>query len=249
MQSKINKRIILKNLLYVINLPDSLSTEISLRDYNHFGQYGLIKKISIKSKPFISRKAKVYSAYITYSNSKEASVAILAVDGLNFSGTIIRASYGTTKYCNYFLNGVHCLNQHCLFLHHLASPTEEIDKDDFCSGSSIFRFHKSIAREICKEAKISIAPCMNSNGVMPRIILKSKTGLIKSIKTNLHLFTSGMSSRFEFAKNATDNKAVPEYILHYVNEALSIYPNMSEANEVLLKHQNDQWCIFIVSAL
>ena len=43
--------------------------------------------------------------YITFSNEKEAAIAILCVDSLIMEGKIIRAFYGTTKYCNYFLQG------------------------------------------------------------------------------------------------------------------------------------------------
>jgi CCR4-NOT transcription complex subunit 4 len=32
-------------------------------------------------------------------------------------GKLIRASFGTTKYCSYFLRGNPCINKNCLFLH------------------------------------------------------------------------------------------------------------------------------------
>lgn len=47
-------------------------------------------------------KTKKYSAYITYSNEREAALAILCVDSLMIQGKIIRAFFGTTKYCKYF---------------------------------------------------------------------------------------------------------------------------------------------------
>ena len=53
---------------------------------------------------------KVYSAYITYSNETEAAYAILCVDSLLIEGKILRAFFGTTKYCNYFINNQVCPN-------------------------------------------------------------------------------------------------------------------------------------------
>lgn len=54
-------------------------TEILARE-EYFGQYGKIQKIVVnKDKPFTPRGqvGPTYSAYITYSNEKEASLAIL----------------------------------------------------------------------------------------------------------------------------------------------------------------------------
>ena len=58
--------------------------------------------ISYKINP--DNKRKNYSAYITYSKEREAALAILCVDSLMIKGKIIRAFFGTTKYCSYFLN-------------------------------------------------------------------------------------------------------------------------------------------------
>ena len=40
-----------------------------------------------------------YSAYITFQNDRQASIAILALDKLVYKDRTLRASYGTTKYC------------------------------------------------------------------------------------------------------------------------------------------------------
>ena len=53
---------------------------------------------------------KSYLAYITYSNELEAALAILFIDSLLIEGKIIRAFFGTTKYCNHFLYNTKCPN-------------------------------------------------------------------------------------------------------------------------------------------
>ena len=44
-----------------------------------------------------------YAAHITFSKPDEASIAILALDKFVFEGRKIRASYGRTKFCRYFI--------------------------------------------------------------------------------------------------------------------------------------------------
>jgi len=38
------------------------------------------------------------------------------------AGKVIKACYGTTKYCNAFLKGVACNNSDCLYLHDVGAP-------------------------------------------------------------------------------------------------------------------------------
>ena len=40
-----------------------------------------------------------------------------AVDGCILDRRVLRGSFGTTKYCNYFIRGVPCNNNDCLYLH------------------------------------------------------------------------------------------------------------------------------------
>lgn len=45
-----------------------------------------------------------------------------------FAGKLVKACYGTTKYCNAFLKGLPCNNAECLYLHDVGEfqPTPEI---------------------------------------------------------------------------------------------------------------------------
>ena len=95
-------RILQKNLINVHGFPRTLAKTEKLKTNEYFGQYGKIIKGMIVCKKNPDSKRKIYSAYITYSNEREASFAILCVDSLLVEGKIIRAFFGTTKYCNYF---------------------------------------------------------------------------------------------------------------------------------------------------
>ena len=141
-------RIIKKNLVHVHGFPQSLANSDKLCKPEFFGQYGKISKTLLTSKINPETNRKTYSAYITYSNEKEAAFAILAVDSLLIEGKIIRAFFGTTKYCNNFLNNIPCQNfDKCMFLHQLVK-----DKDIIIDSNTIFSYneHLELAKKIIK---------------------------------------------------------------------------------------------------
>jgi len=139
-------RIIKKNLVHVHGFPKSLANVEKLNQFEYFGQYGTILKTLLTSKTNPDTNKKTYSAYITYSNEKEAAFAILSVDSLLIEGKIIRAFFGTTKYCNYFLNNNICPNLNkCMFLHQLVK-----DSDITIDTNTIFSYneHLNLAKKI-----------------------------------------------------------------------------------------------------
>ena len=145
-QSLSKIRIIKKNLVHVHGFPQSLANVEKLNQMEYFGQYGKIEKTLLTNKTNTETNKKTYSAYITYSNEKEAAFAILSVDSLLIEGKIIRAFFGTTKYCNYFLNNQPCPNlDKCMFLHQLVK-----DKDIIIDTNTIFSYneHLNLAKKI-----------------------------------------------------------------------------------------------------
>ena len=89
---------------------------------------------------------KMFSIYITNSNEKEASFAILAVDSLLIEEKLIRAFFETTKYCNYFLNNSFFPNEDkSMFLYKLVK-----DKDNIIDSDMIFSYneHLNLAKRI-----------------------------------------------------------------------------------------------------
>ena len=144
-------RIITKNLVYVIGLSSSIANKDKLIRYEYFGQYGTIVKIVVnKSKAYNqnSPNGPSFSAYVTFSKPSEASIAILSLDETMIDNHLVRASFGTTKYCSFFLKGVECTNKECLFLHRIADESDIIKRGDLNSNKTIFALQHSYAIKI-----------------------------------------------------------------------------------------------------
>ena len=138
-------RIIQKNLVHFQGFPDNIADKNLLAEKEYFGQYGNILKIVVVSKFDEVSKKKSKSAYITFSSNEEAAYAILAVDSIEIDGQIVRAFFGTSKYCVHFLNNEECFNKEkCMFIHELA------DNDDVLGINSKFGYseHIKLAKKI-----------------------------------------------------------------------------------------------------
>ncbi|KAF9950084.1 transcriptional repressor general negative regulator of transcription subunit 4, partial [Modicella reniformis] len=72
--------------------------------------------------------------YITYVRKEDATKAIAAIDGSIWDGRILRASYGTTKYCTYYLRGMSCQNPGCMYLHEPGEDADSFTKEDLAVG-------------------------------------------------------------------------------------------------------------------
>lgn len=111
-----NARIIQSKLVYVINLPESVADEEILKRKDYFGQYGeIVKCVVNKNSQHIA-----YQAYLTYSTDEQASVCIKSCNKFILDGNELTLTFGTTKYCNYFLRGNPCPKAECLYLHQFA---------------------------------------------------------------------------------------------------------------------------------
>ena len=135
-------RIIQKNLVHFQGFPDELNNEEILRSPEYFGQYGTIIKICLVPK---KENKSYHSAYITFATEEQASYCILAVDSIKIKNNLVRAFFGTTKYCNNFLKGYVCVNKNCKFLHHFADKNNDIVINDIKFGYSE---HINLAKKI-----------------------------------------------------------------------------------------------------
>ncbi|EAS02027.2 RNA recognition motif protein (macronuclear) [Tetrahymena thermophila SB210] len=142
-------RVIKKNLVYVIGIAPQLANEQILQSYQYFGQYGNIQKIVVNKNNIYNPKGPngpSYSAYITYTEEKEASLSILGAENFKIFDRIIRASYGTTKYCSFFLKNLDCPNiPDCLYLHSYEKDDDYFSKDEMVSNKNIFIDQQKIA--------------------------------------------------------------------------------------------------------
>lgn len=125
-------RVIQKNLVYVVGVNPPVPYEEvanTLKSDKYFGQYGKINKIVVNRKnPHAGdnyhHHSPGYGVYITFASKDDAAKCIAQVDGTYMDGRLIKAAYGTTKYCSSYLRGLPCPNPNCMFLH---EPGEEAD--------------------------------------------------------------------------------------------------------------------------
>ena len=178
LQNLQNVRIIQKNLVYLIGLSKSLiSLDNKLKNYEYLGQYGNIEKFVInKLKTYNSTNPNgpSYSCHITFSNSSESSLCILALDNMIIDNHIIKASYGTTKYClNYLKNNV-CHNKYCLYLHERANQNDLISREEMNNNKSLFENQHILAINLSgileKDFNEKIKNIENKNTIFPNIL-------------------------------------------------------------------------------
>eukprot|EP00914_Ancora_sagittata_P025393 GHVO01050448.1.p1 GENE.GHVO01050448.1~~GHVO01050448.1.p1 ORF type:complete len:572 (+),score=68.34 GHVO01050448.1:55-1770(+) len=79
-----------------------------------------------------------FSAYITYADENAAAEAVKEVSGAVYENRQVRASFGTTKYCSFFLRGLQCTNSDCFYLHELGPEKDSFTKEEMCSSKHTF---------------------------------------------------------------------------------------------------------------
>lgn len=131
------KRYVILSLSSIFCTPNALIIKLipTLRSTEYFGKYGKISKIVLvkRTEP---NGTPVVGMYITYHRREDAARAIAAVDLTPSPGaenTVVRASYGTTKYCLSFLRNVPCTNHGCLDLHEWGDDKDSFTKQDLSS--------------------------------------------------------------------------------------------------------------------
>ena len=128
-------RVIQRNLVYVIGLAPKIAKEDTLRSHEYFGQYGQIVKVVVNRSHIKQNTHNSASAYITYKRQDSAKEAIAAIHGFVWDERTIKASFGTTKYCNMFLKGMKCTNGECLYLHYLGDESDSFTKEQMLQSS------------------------------------------------------------------------------------------------------------------
>ncbi|EAU33175.1 conserved hypothetical protein [Aspergillus terreus NIH2624] len=134
-------RVVQKNLVYVIGLNPTIRDESqllqTLRGKDYFGQYGDIEKIVVsKAKPGGNPHQGI-GVYVTYARKADAATCIAAVDGSVNGDRVLRAQYGTTKYCSSFLRNEQCHNRNCTFLHETGEESESYSRQDLSSINTL----------------------------------------------------------------------------------------------------------------
>lgn len=119
-------RIIEKDTVSIVGLPEEICKEEVLTRNEYLGQYGTIKLINTRLNACKKGKRKedfLNFAYIRFASFAEAFVAILAIESKwKEQYPEIAATIGTTKFCKKLLKTGCCMNKMCCFFHEEPSP-------------------------------------------------------------------------------------------------------------------------------
>ncbi len=74
---------------------------------------------------------------------------------------LIRASFGTTKYCSFFLKGLQCKNKECLYMHSNLKSSKIFTKE-MMSNKAMYQEQEKIAFKIAEIESQPLADFMNS---------------------------------------------------------------------------------------
>jgi len=241
------QRIIQKNLVHFQGFPDSIYDKDLLLSPEYFGQYGNIIKIALVSKEDIISKKKSNSAYLTFETKEQAAYCILSVDSIKISNNLVRAFFGTTKYCNHFLNGYHCFNEEkCMFLHNIAEPSDIINENTKFGYSDHIKLAKKIIGFGSLQSKCYVMSNFYKNKtILPniktiyykeekKIILENKTINHKRENSN-----SSSNSTTNNSSNRSNNRTIstsPSKKENNKNDSCEIFKNENIFNNNNLKY-------------
>ncbi|KAA6413539.1 MAG: CCR4-NOT core complex subunit Not4 [Lasallia pustulata] len=133
-------RVVQKNLVYVVGLNPKIREEDllqTLRGEQYFGQYGRILKIVVSKAKEGTNGTQSIGVYVTFARKQDAASCIAAVDGSQNGDRVLRAQYGTTKYCSAFLRNEPCNNRNCMFLHETGEDNDSFSRQDLSSINAV----------------------------------------------------------------------------------------------------------------
>lgn len=118
-----NIRIINRESIYIKHIPCALTVE-TLRSPDFCGKYGEIKNISPDLKYFKEDPTETYRIFLHYSSQISAAKALIALNGLKFSNSTLKAEYMISNFCGNFLKNRNCPNRSCKFLHEIPNNSD-----------------------------------------------------------------------------------------------------------------------------
>ena len=131
-----NARVVQRNLVYIINLPLAVSDEATLSSPFYFGKYGKILKTHV-NRGLHNSADPTSGAYLTYSTEEEAALCIRACHDFVLDGKKLSVTFGTTKYCSYFLKNSRCQKAECVFLHSMGESADIVYREEMLSTKHI----------------------------------------------------------------------------------------------------------------
>lgn len=118
-------------------------------------------------------------------------------------GKLLRASFGTSKFCTFFLQSIKCSNKDCLYLHEIRSDLEVYTKEDMANNKIVFQEQQKIALKLSQ------------------VLDFEREGFIKQIENKMH------KNYGKEAVKCQKKFALPETIydkeFHFFNSTLQDY--------------------------
>lgn len=219
------QRIIQKNLVHFKGFPNRLFKKELLCSYAYFGQYGTITKIILSNKVDKETCRISNNAYITFSNSTQAAYAVLSVDSIKIDNMLVRAFFGTTKYCNHFLKNLKCFNNvHCMFLHCLADKNDIIDEKAKFGYSEHFKLAKEIIGFGSVNSQLFVLNnAIKQDTILPNILtIYEKKHVIMKTKNHNKFWKNEESNSFvdtnsNEANNSTSSSSRDSFLENDIN--------------------------------
>jgi len=117
-------RMFQRDICYVAGLTHELCTKGILGSKQWFGQFGRIRDIVIIENVNCVRNNWM-CAHIKYFNEPSATKAVKAMNGKVIEeGRVLEANYGTTRYCEHFIDRTECPKNRCPYRHSWCDPKE-----------------------------------------------------------------------------------------------------------------------------
>ena len=112
-QKLLNKNYILKNTVFISNVPKDIFSKELLYQKKFLGQYGHINQLLLINNNKIEN-----SVIVQFDTINQAALCIISLENFEMNEKqILKANYYNTKYCHFFLNNKECKNSNCLFIH------------------------------------------------------------------------------------------------------------------------------------
>ena len=111
-------------MIYVIGLTAEMADEETLTQYEYLGQYGQIQRVAVTIDKGSRQVQSSVSAYVTFERQLDASLALLGIQRGVHGIPSLKASFGMTKYCSYFLAKMDCQNADCAYYHGEVSESD-----------------------------------------------------------------------------------------------------------------------------
>ncbi|WWC89906.1 uncharacterized protein L201_004835 [Kwoniella dendrophila CBS 6074] len=200
-------RVVMKNMVYVIGMklpaPGDEAIPI-LRSNDYFGQYGKISKIYLSDRTKLTASAVTTlteddpststGIYIVYVRREDAARAIASLDGIPAPsgppGSLLKATHGTTRYCESFLKSQKCDTPNCHCLHEWGGDSDCFTKEDMETA-----FTRPAEYDARQKQTIVSAPQPPS--------LSSKTAWPKPSSEDVNGSSTGLPSAANWGKGIT----------------------------------------------